>query len=104
MILQYTVLYCIVHNCTVTYFIYFYFCICNCSWAPYGSFMRWSFQGLVLNEFQNNDDLPLGQDYIDNLGFNTFSKNYCAPIVFVFSLCFGVLLLGALRHINYEKR
>ena len=34
------------------------------SWAPYVSFMRFSFQALTLNEFQDNSALPLASSYI----------------------------------------
>ena len=73
-------------------------------WGPYISFMRWAFQGLVLNEFENNSDLPLGSQYISNLGFQNQSKGDCAAIIvgFVAGMCSFVLL--ALKYVNFEKR
>lgn len=73
-------------------------------WAPYGSFMRWGFQGLVLNEFSNNDALPLSQQYIDNLAFNTFNMDYCQPVIFVFTATFATMVLCTLKFINFEER
>jgi len=74
------------------------------AWAPYGSFMRWAFQGLVLNEFADNSALPYHQIYINNLGFDTYSKEQCAPLVIIFTLIFSVLELVALKYINFEER
>lgn len=73
-------------------------------WAPYGSFMRWGFQALVLNEFDGNGDLPSHQKYINALGFDDYSKEYCAPIILVFTAVFCTLLLLALKYINFEER
>lgn len=73
-------------------------------WAPYGSFMRWGFQALVLNELADNGDLPDGQSYIDNLGFESYSKNHCISIIPVFSIAFALVLLCTLKYINFEKR
>jgi ABC-type multidrug transport system ATPase subunit len=73
-------------------------------WAPYGSFMRWAFQGLVLNEFDGNNDLPYENEYIDNLGFDTYTKEQCAPIIIIFTAIFCWFLLLALKFINFEER
>lgn len=73
-------------------------------WAPYLSFMRWAFQAMVINEFSDNGSLPLGQEYIDNLGFNTFSKGHCVSMIPVFTMFFASALLVSLRHINFEER
>jgi len=74
------------------------------AWAPYGSFMRWGFQGLVLNEFAGNSGLPYSQEYINNLGFYSYSKEQCAPLIIIFSLIFSNLELVALKYVNFEER
>eukprot|EP01035_Chromulina_nebulosa_P017867 gene17867-23483_t len=74
------------------------------TWAPYISFMRFSFQALVDNEFSNNSELPLGQEYINMLGFNDYTAEQCAPVPIVFALFFATALLVALKYINFEER
>lgn len=74
------------------------------AWAPYISFMRFSFQGLVLNEFNNNSDLPYGSSYIDSLGFDSFDKSTCIGVQFVFLFFYGIAFLFGLKYINFEKR
>ena len=73
-------------------------------WGPYISFMRWAFQGLVLNEFDGNTHLPLGSQYISMLGFQDQSKGDCAAILvgFIVGMCLSVLI--ALKYVNFEKR
>ena len=73
-------------------------------WAPYVSYMRWGYQALILNEMQGNANLPNGQDYINNLSFNTFSKHHCLGMVGVFTAFFSISLLLVLRFVNFEKR
>jgi hypothetical protein len=66
--------------------------------------MRYSFQGLVLNEFYNNDKLVYGQDYIHMLGFEDISKESCAAIMVGFIVGMGLAVLIALKYVNFEKR
>ncbi len=73
-------------------------------WAPFGSFFRWAYQALVLNELEGNSDLDAGQYYIDEMGLNGYSRSDCLLIVPVFSLVFASMVLIALRFVNYEKR
>jgi ABC-type multidrug transport system permease subunit len=74
------------------------------SWAPYFSVLRYSFQGLVLNEFSNNGDLPDEQSYLDNLGFNDVSQSACGGILVIFFFFFAAIQLMALKYIDYEAR
>jgi len=74
------------------------------TWAPYISFMRFSFQALVNNEFSNNSNLPLGQEYINMLGFDDYTAEQCAPVPIIFALFFATALLIALKYINFEER
>lgn len=73
-------------------------------WAPYTSFVRWGFQGVVLNEFVNNDSLPLGQLYIDNLGFDTYNQEHCAGLIPLFIFIYSVLAWLALHCLSFERR
>lgn len=73
-------------------------------WAPYISFMRYAFQGLTLNEFHHNGDLPDSGSYISQLGFDTLSKTDCASILFFWMLFYGFIFLLALKYINFEER
>lgn len=73
-------------------------------WAPYVTFVRFSFQALVLNEFSDNSNLPYGQEYINTLGFNDYDVNQCAPIPLIFLLFFAAALLAALKYVNFEER
>jgi ABC-type multidrug transport system ATPase subunit/ABC-type multidrug transport system permease subunit len=73
-------------------------------WGANLSYMRFSFQALVINELQGNDNLPLAQEYLDMLGFTTFSKTQCACFLIVFLFVQGVVAYSAVRFINFEKR
>jgi ABC-type multidrug transport system permease subunit len=74
------------------------------SWAPVISFMRFGFQALTLNEFDNNDELPYEATYVDNLGFNTLSKDECAAYLLIFLVIFGILAYLPLHYLNFERR
>jgi hypothetical protein len=73
-------------------------------WAPYTSYARWAFQGLVLNEFIDNPSLPLGQLYIDNLGFDTYNHEHCVSIIPIFTVIMSVLAWLALHSLSFERR
>jgi ABC-type multidrug transport system permease subunit len=73
-------------------------------WAPYISFLRFAFQALVLNEFSGNEDINNGGFYIEQMGFDTYTRDECWPIVIVFTLFFAFATLGALKYVNYEQR
>jgi ABC-type multidrug transport system permease subunit len=74
------------------------------SWAPYVSFMRWGFQGLVLNEFSGNSDLIYGSYYIEEMGFDTYDRDQCIPLLIIFVALFGSIVLFSLRFVNFEER
>ena len=71
---------------------------------PYISFFRYSFQGLVLNEFQDNSDLPDSHDYINMLGFDFISIAGCAAVMFLFLGFFASTFYLALRYVDFEER
>lgn len=74
------------------------------AWAPYISFMRYSFQGLTLNEFDGNSQLPDGSIYISELGFGSLSISTCAGVLFFWLTFYALMFLLALRFINFEQR
>jgi ABC-type multidrug transport system permease subunit len=74
------------------------------AWAPYSSFARWSFQAAVLNEFQNNPDLPQGEAYIEELSFNTYTRGDCIGFMPIYTVIMAVGALAALRLCNFEER
>lgn len=73
-------------------------------WLPYLSFFRFSFQGLVLNEFRNNDDLPDSHDYIDSLGFDFISISGCCVILLLFLCIYAGAFYAAIRYVDFEER
>merc|ERR1711918_229461 len=72
-------------------------------WAPYISFLRYPFQGLCLNEFTDNSNLPGGQYYISELGFNLLTINECGLIQWVFIVLLAVMSVASLKYIDYEE-
>jgi hypothetical protein len=74
------------------------------NWAPYLSFLRYPYQGLVLNEFYANPALPNGPSFIKAMGFDDYSKIQVAPANAIFSSGFAVLLLLALKYLDFELR
>lgn len=74
------------------------------SWAPYISFMRYSFQGLTLNEFNSNNNLPYGSEEVNELGFDTLTIDTCAGVMIIWILFYAMVFLCALRFINFEQR
>jgi ABC-type multidrug transport system permease subunit len=73
-------------------------------WMPYLSYFRFAFQGLVLNEFQNNDDLPDSHFFIQRLGFNFISVEGCAGVLLIFLGFFAVTYYLAIRFVDFEER
>jgi hypothetical protein len=73
------------------------------SWAPYISFMRYSFQGLALNEFENNSKLPAEEHYVAQLGFETLNKWQCLPIVFIFLAFNAFLVVFFYKDFSFEN-
>lgn len=73
-------------------------------WLPYLTFVRFCFQGLVLNEFQDNEDLPASHQYINDLGFDFISREGCCAILLLFMGFYAVTLFLALKYVNLEER
>jgi len=74
-------------------------------WVPYIVFYRYVFQGLVLNEFKDNDDLTRADGYLDSLDFNdNFSMGDCVAIILAYLGFFAIAFYAALRFIDFEQR
>lgn len=67
-------------------------------------FIRWGFQVLMLNEFQGNTDMALSEVYIEDLGFDDYSKNTCLACIPVFIAFYALVQLTALKYISFEER
>jgi len=74
------------------------------SWAPYASFMRWAFEGLVTNEMGDDEDNLVVATTLDNLGFHSFDKWQVIPILVGFAAGMRLLTLVALRFVSFEER
>jgi hypothetical protein len=68
-------------------------------------FYRFAFQGLVLNEFKDNDDLTRADRYLDELGFNDeFSMSNCVTVILVNLGLLAIAFYLALRFLDFEQR
>ncbi len=74
------------------------------SWIPYISIFRYSFQGLILNEFQHNGDLPESHRYINELGFDVISVQGCCGVLILFIAGLVTAFYLAVTFIDFEKR
>lgn len=74
------------------------------AWLPYICMLRYAFQGLVLNEFADNDDLPLGDELIRKLGFGIMTLEGCVGLMFVMLGFFALTLYIALSYVDFEQR
>jgi len=73
-------------------------------WLPYACMCRYCYQGIVLNEFQDNERLQKGAELIDKLGFESISINGCIGLLFLMIGIYGCGLLAALTYIDFEQR
>jgi len=88
-------------------------------WAPSVSFVRWSFQALVINEFKDNSDVfppitignivvrstdEMWMEFAENYGFETHDKWYCVTILAINAAIYRGLNFFALRYVKFEKR
>jgi hypothetical protein len=74
------------------------------AWLPIITFFRYAYQGLMLNEFQDNSTLPETHALITSLGFNNISVQGCFGILCIFMLILSAAMYLALRYIDFEKR
>lgn len=73
-------------------------------WLPYLSFFRYAFQGMILNEFQDNGNLPESHHYIDQLGFDFISVSGCCGILLLYFGLFMAAFYLALKYVDFEER
>jgi hypothetical protein len=74
-------------------------------WAPFINFSRWSYQGLMLNEFLGNPSYEsFGQATVDSFAFNTYDLQTCVWILFGFTLGYLALMLVCMIYFDFEKR
>jgi MFS family permease len=67
-------------------------------WAPNLSPLRWSLQGIILNEMEGNNDLPLETAYLEKYGYDTLddkSKSFAYALLICIALF--VALVYAVR-------
>lgn len=74
-------------------------------WGTYLTHLRYAFQGMVLNEFKDNDKLPLGDLLVDNMmGFDTINQTECACYIFIFTFIYGIISYLVLKYVSFEKK
>lgn len=71
------------------------------SWLPYFSIMRWAYQAMVVIEFQDNFDLPDGQGYIDQLGFESVSAAGSIAILVLMLFVYLTITATVLQNRKY---
>jgi hypothetical protein len=74
------------------------------SWIQYFSILRWAFQALVLNEYQNNTEFVEADAIVSTLySFDTISLWWCVFILVLYTGSFLLVSLLARRHCrNFE--
>lgn len=73
-------------------------------WAAYLDFARYGMQGMVVNEFEDNSELPEGQKYIHMLGYEHISVGGCAAAMLLYVAIGGWGLFLALKYVDFEAR
>ena len=73
-------------------------------WSVDLDFARFIFQGLVLNEYEGNENLPNRKLYIKQLGFENITKEECAVYTIFFFLFLFVAVFLALKFLKHEVR
>ena len=86
------------------------------SWATDVSFARWAFQGLVINEFDGNEEIDYSNlpevyyskypsyEFLSDLGFQGYSKWYSIPVLLLNMVILRLFTFLVLKHISHEKR
>ena len=90
----------------------------NLTQIVFHSFVRWGFQGLMINEFKDNAKIfppytithhqvttqEQYENFAETYGFENYDKWFSFPVLVMNMLVFRVLTFFALRHFKYEKR
>lgn len=87
------------------------------SWAPRVGFLRWALQGLIINEFEGQEDTffpqPPGSPFtshdayealLDAFGYSGTSKWAAIPVLLLSIATFRIVLLLSLRFLDWERR
>ena len=61
---------------------------------------------MVLNEFSGNEDITdfNTEQFIENLGFDDYDRDYCLSVIPIFTAGFSLAVLLSLRFVNWEER
>lgn len=63
------------------------------SWAAFLDFARYGLQGIIVNDFGNNSELPDGQEYIHMMGFQHIFVGGCAAIMLLYIVLGGYVFV-----------
>jgi ATP-binding cassette subfamily G (WHITE) protein 2 (SNQ2) len=66
-------------------------------WAPYADYVRWSFQGLLVNQWADYDDDTAPETVLQMYGFTDYNKNNSYWILLLASLILIIWLYLAMR-------
>ncbi|KAK3252787.1 hypothetical protein CYMTET_37936 [Cymbomonas tetramitiformis] len=72
-------------------------------WAAYISFVRWAIEGLVVNEFEDQDQLRYynGRDVLDDYGYANFDKWSSVYILFAIFVALRIVTLACLQYVRW---
>jgi hypothetical protein len=73
-------------------------------YLTFGLFTRYMFQGQVLNELQENYDLPYYHEYIVTLGFTGISVGGCFALLLLCTVVAMAAFYLVLKHVDFERR
>ena len=73
-------------------------------WGPNICFSRWVTNRLMLNELKHNTDIDNAQSQLEDLSYDTVTKEICAVILVAFVVGQCICFFLFLKFINYEKR
>jgi hypothetical protein len=73
-------------------------------YCTFGMVSRYAYQGMVLNEFQDNHDLPEAHRYVVMLGFTGISIAGCAAMMFLLLILSMWGFYLSLTHVDFERR
>ncbi len=74
------------------------------SWIADFVYMRFAYQGLVLNEFSGNTELELSSHYIHQLGFQSLDKGSALIIVIIIGIAMAYISYLCLYYFRFVKR
>jgi hypothetical protein len=72
-------------------------------WMSYIATFRYALQGLILNEFQDNFELPSSDEYLDMMGYNNdeaISIQACIGILLIAYVTCTILFFICLKYVE----